>query len=168
MAEVQSDSKGVNLITGLMAVAFFILLEILSWFTQRGGVFSVLSAVSAVPSKPPVLDIDENGLLFPTILIVWLTGIGLCRLVGIRFDMSKRGKALLPIFAIIGCGFFLSAAYGESIITPYMTAHGYRRCEDGDWAQGNGKSRVWFVDYVRQDVECRRRKSTVPEYSIFG
>ncbi|MEO7365010.1 MAG: hypothetical protein ABIW03_01665 [Sphingomicrobium sp.] len=128
----------------------------------------MLSALLSVPSKPPVLDIDENSLLFPTIVIVWLTGVGLCRLFGIRFDMSKCGKALLPIFAIIGGGFFLSAAYGESIITRYMTAHGYSRCEEGDWAQGNGKSRVWFADYVRQDVECRRRKNTVPEYSPFG
>lgn len=168
MAEAQSDSKSVNLIVGLIAVALFFLLEVLSWLTEGGGVFSVFSALLSVPSKPPVLDIDENGLLFPSIVIVWLTGVGLCRLFGIRFDMSKRVKALFPIFAILGGGFFLSAAYGESIITRYLTAHGYSRCEEGDWAQGNGKGRVWFADYVRQDVECRRRKNTVPEYSPFG
>jgi hypothetical protein len=168
VAEAQSDSRGVNLMIGLITVAFFFLLEVLSWFTERGGVFSVLSALLSVPSKPPVLDIDKDGLLFPTVVIVWLTGVGLSRLFAIRFDMSKRGKAFLPILAIIGSGFFLNAAYGESIITRYMTAHGYNRCEDGDWEQGNGKSRVWFADYVRQDIECRRRKNTVPEFSPFG
>src|SRR5689334_15320810 len=111
VAEAQSDSKGINLIVGLMAVAIFFLFEVLFWFTESGGVFSVLSALLSVPSKPPVLDIDKNGLLFPTIVVVWLTGAGLCRLFGIRFDMSRRGKALLPIFAIIGGGFFLSAAF---------------------------------------------------------
>lgn len=140
----------------------------LSWFTESGGIFSVLSAVEAVHSKPPVLDIDENGLLFPFVIIVWLTGIGFCRLFDIHFDMSSRGKALLPIFAVIGGGFFLSAAYGESIITRYMTGHGYSRCADGDWAHGNGKSRVWFADYVHAGVECRKRSETVPDRGQFS
>jgi hypothetical protein len=164
----KTRSIGNNLIVGFFLFSLFFLLDVLSWFTEKGGVFSVLSALMSVHSAPPVLDIDENGLLFPAIVIVWLAGAGFCCLCGIRIDLSTRAKSLLPLLVIIGGGFFLSGAFGEALITRYMTTHGYSRCESGDWAQGNGKSRVWFVDYVRQGIECRRRQYSVPEYRPFG
>jgi hypothetical protein len=72
-----------------------------------------------------------------------------------RVDISSRAKSLLPILIIIGGGFVLDGSFGESIITRYMTGHGYSRCVAGDWAQGNGKSRVSFADYVLKSADCR-------------
>lgn len=167
VVDLLSGPNNVNGTIGLIAIAVFLfLLEILSWFTVKGGVFSLLSAVLSVPSKPPVLDIDENSLWFPTAIIFCFAAMGFCRLFGIRC-MSNRARDLVSILAIIGSSFLLSAAYGEAVITRYMAAQGYSRCEQGDWEQGNRKSRVWFANYVREDIECRRRINTVPEYLAF-
>jgi len=168
MAGAHTRSIGANLVVGFFLFSLFFLLDVLSWFTEKGGIFSVLSALTSLPSDPPVLDIDQNGLLFPSIVIVWLAWVAICHLFCIQIDLSTRAKSLLPLLVIVGGGFFLSGAFGEALITRYMTTHGYSRCESGDWAQGNGKSRIWFADYVRQGVECRRRQDSVPEYRPFG
>lgn len=165
--QASSDSKRVNLIVGIVGVALFFLLEVLSWFTERGGVFSIVSALFAVHGRPPVLDVDENSLLFPLIIVIWLIVVGLSRLFDIQLDMSKRRNAWLPILIIMGGGFVVNGLFGESIITRYVAAYGYSRCEAGDWAQGNGKSRVWFADYVLPTVDCRLRIKSVPERSLF-
>jgi hypothetical protein len=162
-----ADSKHVNLIVGVVGVTLLFLLEVLSWFTERGGLFSIISALFAVHEKPPLLDIDENALRFPIIIAIWLMVVGFSRLFDFQLDMSKRRNAWLPILIIIGGGFVVDGVFGESIITHYMAGHGYSRCEAGDWAQGNGKSRVWFADYALRGVECRQRTQTVPERSLF-
>ena len=161
------ESNRLMLMGGAILFGLFLLLDAVLWFSERGGVFSLVSALTSIHAKPPVLDIDQNALRFPILIIVWLVLIGLCRLFNVQIDLSTRGKTLLPLLIIIGGGFILDAEFGEPIITHYMASHGYSRCEAGDWAQGNGKSRVWFADYVLQSVECRRRTETVPERTLF-
>ena len=162
-----SGSERVNLIVGIFGVTFYFLLEVLSWFTERGGVFSIASALVAVSANPPVLDIDENALRFPITIALWLVVVGFSRLFGIQLEMSKRRNAWLPILIIIGGGFVVDGVFGERSITHYMSGRGYSRCEAGDWAQGNRKSRVWFADYVLRGIECRQRTQTVPDRSLF-
>lgn len=143
------------------------LLQLLSWFTERGGIFSIVSALVSVQAKLPVIDVDKDGLSLPFTILSWLVVIGFSRVFDIRLDVRTRAKALLPALIIIGGGFLLDLTIGPPIITRYMAGAGYSRCEAGDWAQGNGKSRVWFADYVRDGVECRQRIQTVPERHIF-
>lgn len=112
-------------------------------------------------------DIDRNARRFPTLVLVWLVVVGLCRLLNTQIDLSTRGRALLPLLIIIGGGCVLDAEFGEPIITDFMASHDYSQCEAGDCAQGNGKTRVWFADYVLQRVECRQRIRTVSERALF-
>jgi hypothetical protein len=166
--DAPAESKRVNMIVGLVSLVLLFLLEVLSWFTERGGVISIVPAFSSVRTKAPVLDIDENALRFPIIIALWLMVVGFSRLFDVQLDMSKRRNAWFPILIILGGGFVLDGMFGESIITQYMAVHGYSRCEAGDWAQGNGKSRVWFADYVLGGVQCRKRTETVPDRGRFS
>jgi hypothetical protein len=165
--ETPSDRKSALLLTTGVLLALFFLLDVLIWFAEQGGIFSVVSAVVSVRSKPAVIDVDENGLLLIFLIIVLIVSYGFCRLCNLQVGLSRRGADTLFMLVVIGSAFVLDGVYGESIITHYMAVHGYSRCTARDWAQGNGKSRVWFADYVRRDVACRRRKNSVPEYSPF-
>ena len=156
------------LVASLILLAFLFFLDILSWFTERGGVFSIISALVSVHSKPLAVDIDESGLWLPFTIVTWLIVVGFCRVFDIRLNVSTRAKAFLPALIIVGGGFVLNEVIGEPIVTHYMASQGYSRCEAGDWAQGNGKSRVWFADYVLHGVECRQRVQSVPERSLFN
>ncbi len=101
------------------------------------------------------MDVDKNGLTLPFILVIWVMAFGFSRVTGVWIDLSSRSKSLLPVLLIIGGGFALDWTYGETLITEYMVGHGYSRCEAGDWEHGNGKSRVWFADYVLAASDCR-------------
>ena len=165
--ETPSDPKSAFLLVTGILFALFFLLDVLIWFTEQGGIISVVAAAVSVSSKPAVMDVDENGLRLVFLIIISISSYGLCRLFDFQVGLSRRAGDTLFMLTVIGSAFVLDGVYGESIITHYMAVHGYSRCAAGDWAHGNGKSRVWFADYVRQDVVCRRRKNTVPEYSPF-
>jgi hypothetical protein len=155
------------IIVSLVVLALLFLLDVLSWFTERGGVFSVLSALVSLPARPPVIDVDKDGLWLIFAVVSWLSVTVFCRMFQMQIDISTRAKALLPTLLIIAGAFVLNGVLGEGLVTSYMAGQGYSRCVNGDWAQGNGKSRVWFADYVLQGVECRQRMQTVPERSLF-
>jgi len=154
-AKTARDNNRVFLIGGALLLGLFLLLDVLSWFTERGGIFSIVSAFATVHSKPPILDVDKNGLLLLFTILSWFTAFGICRAFRLQFDVSARAKALLPALSIVGAAFILSGVFGEPIISAYMAHHGYNRCTEGDWAQGNGKSRVWFAHYVLSAADCR-------------
>jgi hypothetical protein len=156
--ESSTDPKRDDLIVGAVLIAFYLFLDTLSWLTERGGIFSILAALFSVHSRPRVMNIDENGLRLPIFIIIWLVMVGACRLFHIRFDMSSRAKALVPVLVIIGGGFVLDGVLGEPIISHYMAGHGYSRCVIGDWEQGNGKSRVSFANYVLTSGDCQKHQ----------
>jgi hypothetical protein len=135
-------------------VAFFLLLDAASWLAAHGGVFSLLSAASSLTARPPSLDIDKNGLLFPFLLLVWIAVVALCRVTNARLDVTNRQLTFLFVISVIVGGFVLSAVCGEPIITRFMSGHGYSRCEAHDHAHGNGKGRVWFANYVLNKEDC--------------
>lgn len=163
----QENHRAKRIVIGF-GMVLFLLLDALLWLTERGGLISVITAVSSVHARLAVIDVDSAGLRLPMILITLLVVLGASRLLGLQLGTSTRKRALIPIMLTIGGGFVLDGAFGESIMTQYMARHGYGRCEAGDWAQGNGKSRVWFADYVLQGVECRQGMQTVPERSLFS
>ena len=156
--ETSGDPKRDVLILGAALFGLYFLLDLLSWFTERGGIFSIFSAAFSVHSRPSVINVDENGLRLVFLLIVWLAVFGFCRLFDMRIDMSSPAKSLLPILLIIGGGFILDGMFGEPIIMHYMIGHGYSRCAAGDWHQGTGKSRVWFANYVLESTDCREHQ----------
>jgi hypothetical protein len=152
-------SKRIFFIASLALLAFFLLLDILSWLTERGGIFSIVSALVSIHLNRPGIDIDKSGLWLPFTIVSWLIVLGFCRLFAVELDISTRGKALLPALAIVGGGFALDAAFGESVITDYMASHQYSRCVAGDWGQGSGKSHVWFANYVLKPEDCREHEN---------
>ena len=145
-----------RIIVATFLIAFLCLLDALSWLTERGGVFSLFGAASLVRAKAPAIDVDESALRLPILLIVWLVAGSASRLFRLRLvDLSSRPSALVFLLIVIGGGFALTAVYGEAFITRYMSGHGYSRCIAADHAHGNGKSRVWFANYVLQPDSCR-------------
>ena len=54
--------------------AFFLFDDLLSWLGQRGGFASVVSAAQSLAARPAAVDVDENGLRLPIILILSLAG----------------------------------------------------------------------------------------------
>lgn len=164
--ESAAGSRLVFLFASLMGIAFFFLLEVLSWFTERGGVFSVFSAISSVHMNNREISVDKSGLLFPTIVLATVIFLAGCLVFNINIETSKifgdvwtRVRIGFVTFAIIGGSFVVNGVLGESIITRYMMGHGYNRCAAGDWAQGNGKSRVWFANYVLANEDCREHQN---------
>jgi hypothetical protein len=139
-------------------IGLYLFLDVLSWLFEGGGIFSITSTLLTVHSRPPIVNVDKDGLRFPITVFIWLVVFGLCRLFNFYPSISKRGQSLLAIAVILGGGFLVDAVLGERIITHYMANHGYNRCVNGDWEKGNGKSRVWFADYVLTSADCREHR----------
>ena len=119
--EGAGDPSRVFLIASLILLVFFFLLDALSWFTERGGIFSIVSALVSVHSKPPVMDIDKGGLWLPFTILCWLVAVGFCRVFKMELDIGTRAKALLPAFIIIGGGFVLDVVMGSrSSLTTWL------------------------------------------------
>jgi hypothetical protein len=152
------DPQTIFLWVGALGLGFLLLLDVILWLEERGGVVSIISALAAVDSGRPFIDVDKSGLRIVFMIVCWLAVFAFCRALGIPLDISTRGKALLPVLAIVGGGFILDGSFGEPIITHYMDRQGYSRCVAGDWDQGPGKSHVWFAHYVLRPVDCAPHK----------
>ena len=150
-----TESKRLNLWLGIFAIGFFLFLDVLSWVGNHGGIFSIVSALSAVHAHAPVLNIDENGLRFPIIVMIGATIFGIAHLFHFQIDSTKDKVQWIMIAVIIGGGFIIDGFFGESMITEYMVAHKYSHCTSGDHEQGTGKSRVSVVNYVLEGTKCQ-------------
>ena len=144
---------------GILVFGVLFLVDLVVWLTERGGIFSIASALTTVHSKPPIINIDKSGLLLPFILLCWITAFAICRAFHLQFDLGSRSKMMIPILVIVGGGFILNGLLGEPIISTYMAHEGYSRCIPGDWMQGSGKSRVSFADYALTTSNCHSRGS---------
>jgi hypothetical protein len=158
-AEAPSISRRIPLSATLVLLAFFLFLQLLSWISVHGGFMSIVSALALIHSKPPNIDIDESGLEFPLMFVGWLFAIIFFSIFNQKINSFTRTMASLTAAVTVGGGLVLNDVYGMSIITHYMANQGYSRCLAGDWAQGNGKGRVWFADYARGAVDCRKHIS---------
>lgn len=141
-------------VMGQMAIAagVLLLLDLLGWVLAGGGLLSVASAVRAAAAKAPFIDVDSEGLRFPALVLTGLVVVILCRLASI--DLAKRSGQILLILSMVGGGFLFDIFWSEAVITRYMASHGYSRCEARDHRVGNGKSQVWFDDFVLRPAEC--------------
>ena len=150
-----TEAKRLNFWLAVFAIGFFFFLDVLSWIASRGGIFSIVSALSAIQAHSPVIDIDENALRFPIIVMIGATIFGISHLIHVQIDSTKDKVQWILIAVIIGGGFVIGGFFGESMITDYMVTHNYSRCTSGDHEQGNGKSRVSFANYVLEGTKCQ-------------
>ena len=149
-------ARGATWIVIAFAILFFVLLDLLSWFNEGGGLLSLLPTLSS-QAKPAVIDIDKASLQLP-IMLTLLLGIGFaCRLLGLKLNLSTRRAAWLPTVLFMGAVFLIDGVFGETVITRYMDAQGYVRCTSQDHEQGTGKGIVWFANYVVRASDCRSK-----------
>jgi hypothetical protein len=159
LGDVATDKRTGNhkllLITGLTFVSVMFVFNDLFGLINGGGIFSVVTAYRAVGTKLGIVDVDGAGLrtLFAVAssLVVVIVGWW------VNVDLEKRIPQLLVFLAIAGGAFVLDGIYDESLVTGFMTEHGYRRCENLDHDVGSGKGRVWFHNYALKVVDCPTR-----------
>lgn len=144
-----SDKFPIVLASMFILVLFF--MDALLWF-ERGGFFSVVSAILAAGARKSTIDIDRNGFWFPITALICIVAVAIRAKFGERFEFSK--KEIILAFIIIGGGFLSDWLFGKSIIDRYMIMQTYHRCESRDHYVGTGKGRVWFIDYVLVPADC--------------
>ena len=154
----QTSNRKQILLTGLGIILLFLVLDLLDWI-GGGGIFSVTSALDAARQKAPLIDVDGAGLRLPFVILCSLavTAFGL----QVNFDPKRKLPQFLFMLSIIGGGFVLDGIFGPRIVTHLMTGYGYDRCTARDHAEGHGKSRVWFSNYVRNRQDCPGLRITI-------
>ena len=125
------------------------------WF-ERGGLFSLISAVLTVDTNSPYIDVDKRSLWVPILFIILLATLSAHHF--LARDLGTR-RIQAYIIIIMAMGFLINAFFGEKIITQYMLGHGYSRCESQDHEVGKGKGSVSFADYVRNNANCPAKPS---------
>jgi hypothetical protein len=151
-----SANQRAKRLVSVILIALAVFLAMASWFMDRSGALSVLSAASSLHARPLAVDVDKNGLRLPVLLLLWLIVALGCWLMNIRLGLPNHPAAVLLVLALVGGGLGFEELWGEKIITDYMTGHGYDRCVAGDHEKANSKSHVWFVNYVLAGQACHR------------
>ncbi len=142
----------VALIIAVGITAFFFLLDDLLGLIEGGGIFSVRSALRAASDGAAVINVDSAGLR--TIFVLLCSIAVIVPGAHLRANLTKRLVSLAVLAPIIAGGFIFDSIFDERIVGNLITSRGYIRCENGDFHVGNGKSRVWFDNYVRNQTSC--------------
>lgn len=132
--------------------AFFFLLDDVLGLIEGGGLFSVRWALHAADERTAVINVDGAGLR--TLFVLLCSIIVIIPATALRANLSRSLVSFVVIMSVIGGGFVLDSIYDERIVGHFLALHGYERCENGDFHVGNGKSRVWFDDYVLSHTSC--------------
>lgn len=132
--------------------AFSFLLDDLLGLIEGGGIFSVGSALGAASEGVAVIDVDSAGLRTIFMLLCSIAVIVPSTI--LRANLTKRLVSLAVVVPIIAGGFIFDSIFDERIVGNLIASHGYTRCENGDFHVGNGKSRVWFDNYVLSQTSC--------------
>lgn len=151
-ADGRSSNRKVALLVGIALVILFAFFQDVVGNATGGGLLSIMSALDASNAKAPLIDVDGAGLrtIFMTAVIVVMIGASIY----FNVDFKNRGITTVILLVTIGAGFVTDACCDESIMTHVLAQRGYARCENRDHAFGNGKSRVWFNDYVLHAADC--------------
>ncbi|WP_066826512.1 hypothetical protein [Sphingomonas mali] len=144
--------RRVWIIVGLVFTAIMFFLDDVVGWINGGGLFSIVAASHAIADRARLIDVDESALATIFFVVACLVVMGLCA--WFDFRPERRLIQFLTVFAILGGGFVLNHVCGESLINSYMQRQGYSRCPIRDHEVGNGKSRVWFENYVRAAIDC--------------
>ena len=130
---------------------FFLLDDLLGRF-NGGGLFSVRSALRAANDGAAVINVNSAGLR--TIFMLLCSIAVVVPGTALRVNLTKRLTSFVVLTSIIGGGFICDGIFDERIVGHLITSHGYRRCENGDFHLGAGKSTVWFHNYVLNQPSC--------------
>jgi len=151
-----ASSRKVWIGIGIFAIIFFFFIQDILGNINGGGIFSIKSALQAANSKAEMIDVDGAGLrtvfLDSAIIIV----IGACALFNV--NLKSRWLSTIIMLVMVGAGFVIDAYYDEPIMTYLLAAHGYTRCENRDHDYGNGKSKIWFNNYVLHAGDCPAKR----------
>lgn len=71
-------------------IAILFLQDLLYWALERGGIFSIISALISIRAHSTVLNIDESGLRFPIIVMLCATVYAIVRLFKIRVERLAK------------------------------------------------------------------------------
>lgn len=152
-----TTAKGL-IILGLMLVGILTFLDALG-LINGGGLLSLPSKISAINEAQPVINIDDAVLR--TVFATFTCVLALVAIHLLKLSIKSRWVSTIATLVIVFGGFGLDAYADERIVTRYLNMHGYRRCVLGDFARGNGKSRVWFSDYTRDELPCARKAAPI-------
>lgn len=142
----------VALLVAVGITALFFLLDDLLGLIEGGGIFSVRSALKAASEGTAVINVDSAGLRTLFVLLCSIAVIVPSTL--LRANLTKRLVSFTVLVPIIAGGFILDEFFDERIVGNLIASHGYTRCENADFHVGNGKSRVWFDNYVVSNANC--------------
>ena len=152
-ASADGTSRRKVLLIGAIGIVFwFFFMDDLLGLIEGGGLFSIVSAIRAAHERARLIDVDGAGLR--TLFVTGCVLIGTVLAAQMNADVRKRLAAFLYIMPVIAGGFILDGVYGHRIMGTLMKHQGFSRCVTRDHAVGNGKSRVWFDDYVRDRADC--------------
>jgi len=158
-ANAESSSSGlfltpkVALVVAFSIPSFFFLLDDLLGLIEGGGIISTWHALQAARQGAPVINVDSAGLR--TIFVLLSSIVVIVPSTALRANLANKLVAFAVLIPIIAGGFISDGAFDQSIVEHLVAAHGYRRCKSGDFHKGNGKSRVWFDNYVLSQSNCR-------------
>lgn len=154
--EDNASNRKVWIYVGVATTAIFFFVNDVVGYIAGGGIFSIISALDASTKRTAIIDVDGAGLrtvfMTPVIIIVMVT----CAY--FRVDTKNRALSVVTMLTMIGVGFVLDGAYDECVVEHVLEARGYTRCENRDHDFGNGKSKVWFDDYVLRRTDCPARR----------
>jgi hypothetical protein len=145
-------------ITVGLSVFLFLIFDVIG-LVNGGGIFSVLAAFRAAGDHAAVINVDNGGLR--TSFVLLCAAVVITPGAILRANLSKRLVGFAVFVPIIAGGFVLDVVYDEKIMGHFLGAHGYVRCENGDFRVGNGRDKVWFNNYVLSQANCppTRRRS---------
>ena len=156
-AEADEEPMGRKffVLLGLIVMGVFILLFDGLGAINGGGLFSTMAALHRADAKVPMVDIDSAGLRTLVIGAVCTVVLSICAY--FKVDFGDRFKSGAIMLVIVGAGFLGDAIYDARVVDKFMVSKGYIRCESRDHHVGNGKSQVWFHDYVLDAKNCPTR-----------
>lgn len=125
-------------------------LELAKWIAHA-GIFSLVPALDAVRAGVAVVTLDKHSLVFPITALLALIMLAALRLLDL--GQSPRTTGAVIAICALGGGFVLDQSFAKPAITGFMAAHGYVRCQAGDYSVG----RISFDAYVLSSKPCVAR-----------
>ncbi len=141
---------------GFITIVLFFFIKDVVGNINGGGIFSIKAALHAANYNAKMIDVDGSGLFTCFLDVSIILFFGVCALLNV--SLKNRWITLLIVFVMMGGAFIADAYYDEGIVTHLLAGHGYTRCENRDHEVGNGKSRVWFHNYVLHVADCPAKR----------
>lgn len=155
-----STARSTVIVLIIIAACVMIFFDIITGLFSHGGLFSFFSALGAIQRRVASIEVDGRSFQTPTVVAISLLCIAACAPIK-EIWLSKKVATIVVMLVIIVGGMILDATVGRFLVSRFMAAHGYSRCPAGDIVVGNGKSRIWFDDYVAPHVACVSQREMI-------